>query len=886
MSVADGVRNFGREWLPYVRHGAVPIGAVLIALVWLSINFFLDNERHTAEQSAIKNAMNLTGAFEEHLSRSLSEIDRSLKIVRTRYLRNPAEFELAGRLKTDELFNDEILQVSILGSDGVIKQSSLDLNLFTGVNFSDREHFRFHRSSPADELFISKPVIGRTLGKWSIQLTRRIDNADGSFGGVIVASLDPAYLTRIYSAVNAGTDGLIRVVGTDGIVRASSSSLLLGQNLSSAALFKLYPSQTSGWHYVPSRFSDSIPRLVVFRAVKSYPLIITIGQSTREIFALLDVKQRFGYLIALILTLLIIAVTGVSINGSLAREEDRKRLELMNLQLNATLANMPHGVCMFNADKELMLANDLYRTMYGLTTEEVQPGTSLLDILKARIAAGSSPKDGDKYIAERLAEADSPRPSYVVNELRDGRTLAVSRQAMPDGGAVAIHQDITTQKKAEEKISQLAHYDSLTSLANRVRFLDYVGAAAKDARQHGKRFAVHLLDLDRFKEVNDSLGHAAGDALLFEMASRLRGAVGPDDVVARLGGDEFTVLQGIGDTGADDAIALAKKLLHAVSQPFEIEGHHLAIETSIGLALAPDHGLVANEILKRADLALYRAKSGGRNGWRVFAPDMEQEADERLTLAMNLRNSIAREEFELHYQPYVETVTENVVGAEALVRWRDGKRGLIAPTDFIPLAEDTGLIIPLGEWVLRRACEDAAHWPSHLRLAVNLSPVQIRGSDIVEMVRRTLAQSGFPADRLELEVTESVLLQHNEQSLKALHQLRELGIAIVLDDFGTGYSSMSYLLSFPFDKIKIDRAFVAELPRRTDCAAIVSAVSGLARSLDIVTTAEGVETVEQLTLLRAAGCTLAQGFLFGHPCPNSALEFGDKPVLRGRLAAS
>ena len=522
--------------------------------------------------------------------------------------------------------------------------------------------------------------------------------------------------------------------------------------------------------------------------------------------------------------------------------------------------------------------------MYGLTPEQVQPGTALLDVLKARVATGNSPKDVNKYIDDRMAEASSPKPSYVIDELRDGRILAISRQALPGGGSVAIHQDITAQKKAEVKIAQLAHYDALTSLANRARFLELVGAAAKEAPDRGKRFAVHLLDLDRFKEVNDSLGHAAGDALLFEIASRLRAGVGPDDVVARLGGDEFTVLQFIGETGADDAIALARKLLRVISEPFDIDGHHLAIETSIGLSIAPDHGLVANELLKRADLALYRAKSDGRNGLSVFEADMEQEADARLALAMNLRNAVAREEFELHYQPVVSIATETVVGAEALVRWRDGQHGLVPPGQFIPLAEDTGLIIPLGEWVLRRACRDAATWPSDVRIAVNLSPVQIRSGNFVDVVKRTLAQSGLPARRLELEVTESVLLQNNEHSLQVLHELRELGVAIVLDDFGTGYSSLSYLLSFPFDKIKIDRKFVAELPRRSDCAAIVSAVSGLARNLDVVTTAEGVETVEQLMLLRAAGCTLAQGYLFGYP--SATLQFGEPRALRSHAVAS
>jgi diguanylate cyclase (GGDEF)-like protein len=379
---------------------------------------------------------------------------------------------------------------------------------------------------------------------------------------------------------------------------------------------------------------------------------------------------------------------------------------------------------------------------------------------------------------------------------------------------------------------------------------------------------VHLLDLDHFKEVNDSLGHAVGDALLIEAADRLRASVGPNDLVGRLGGDEFTVLQDISDCGRDGAAELAEALLHIIATPFVIEGHLLTVETSIGIAIMPDHGLLANELLKRADLALYRAKSHGRNGWRVFEPTMEQEARSRLELAMDLRGAVQREEFELHYQPVVALGNEQTVGAEALVRWRPQRGELIPPDQFIPLAEDTGLIIPLGEWVLRRACQDAAGWPSHWRVAVNLSPVQFRGTDVVALVRKTLADSGLPAQRLELEVTESVLLQYNEQNLRVLHQLRELGIAIVLDDFGTGYSSMSYLLTFPFDKIKIDRTFVADLPSRQNCSAIVSAVCGLARSLNVSTTAEGVETPEQAALLRAAGCTLGQGYLFGRPCPN------------------
>jgi len=656
---------------------------------------------------------------------------------------------------------------------------------------------------------------------------------------------------------------------------------MLGKDMAGIDLFKRYPAQTSGWYYTESNRSDHIRRLIVFRAVASYPLIVTIGQATRDIFAPLAVKQRVGYLVASILTLLIVAITIWNIRESIARTQDKKHLEHTNMLLNATLANMPHGVCMYGPDKKLVIANDLYSTMYGLDPSKVKPGTSLLEILKARIEAGSSPVDTDKYIVDRLEEAFLSTPGYIVNELRDGRIFAISRRTMPDGGAVAIHQDITTQKKAEEWIWHLAHYDGLTNLANRTLFVEQVDSAAARIPTQGGRFAVHLLDLDRFKEVNDSLGHAVGDTLLFEVASRLRAGVGPDDVVARLGGDEFVVLQPC--AGADEAAALAQQLLKVISGPFKIDAHHLTVETSIGVVLAPEHGLRAVDLMKKADLALYSAKSDGRNGWRLFKPEMEHEANSRLTLAMDLRTSIAQDELELHYQPVVTAADANVVGAEALVRWRSRERGMVLPGSFIALAEDTGLIIPLGEWVLTRACQDAARWPSDINVAVNLSPVQIRGGNLVDFIKRTLSDAGLPARRLELEVTESVLLQHDEQSLRVLHELKDLGVAIVLDDFGTGYSSMSYLLKFPFDKIKIDRTFVAELPRRNDCAAIVSAACSLARNLDIAITAEGVETAEQLTLLRAAGCTLAQGYLFGRPCPNAELKL-DRP--QPRAAAS
>jgi len=872
-----------RAWLPLLRHRSALLGAILIGLVWISVDLFIENERNTAEQAAIQNSMNLTGAFEEHLSRSIWEVDRSLQLIRMQYLRNPASFDLVNWLKSAQLFRDEILQVSIVDRHGRIALNSNDITAYRGVDLSDREHFRVHVDAKSDELFISKPVIGRTTGKWSVQLTRRIENPDGSFGGMVAASLDPAYLTRIYDMVNTGVDGHIRVIGTDGFVRAASGRFapLLGKDMSSGHVFKRYLKEPSGWHYIDGHLSDFVPRLITYRVVKSYPLIISVGLSTREVFARVEAERRMAYSVATLLSLLIAAVTILSIRQHLQREKDKKSLERTNVLLNTTLANMPHGVCMFGPDRRLVLANELYSRMYNLTPEQTKPGTTLLEILNARIAAGSSPLDADKYIADRLDQAFRPEPGYAVDELQDGRIYAISRRPMADGGSVSVHQDITAQKRAEEKISRLAHYDALTSLTNRAFFKEHVKRAAERYHRRDVGFALHLLDLDRFKEVNDSLGHAFGDSLLVEVAARLRACARPGDVVARLGGDEFTVLQTA--VGEDEAIPLAERLLQVIAQPFEIDGHHLTIETSAGIVLAPDHGLEIDELLKKADLALYCAKADGRNSWRLFEPEMERDARSRLTLAMDLRNSVAREQFDLHYQSVVSVATGQVVGAEALIRWRDSRRGLVDPSSFIPLAEETGLIIPLGEWILRRACRDAARWPTYLSVAVNISPVQIRSGNLVEFVKSVLAESGLAPDRLELEVTESVLLQRDDQNLTVLHELQELGISIALDDFGIGYSSMSYLLSFPFDKIKIDRKFVAELARRNECAAIVGAVSSLARTLNITTTAEGVETPEQLALLKAAGCVLAQGHLFDRP--RSSAEFDVSEARRVRRNA-
>ena len=430
----------------------------------------------------------------------------------------------------------------------------------------------------------------------------------------------------------------------------------------------------------------------------------------------------------------------------------------------------------------------------------------------------------------------------------------------------------------------MARHDALTGIANRSVLIEKVEEALARLRQTGEPFAVLMLDLDLFKTINDSLGHPVGDELLKVVAARLSACVREADTVARLGGDEFAIVASAAGDQREAAAATAKRLLEAVSAPCDIDGHQIDIGTSIGVALAPAHGSDVDQLMKSADLALYKAKAEGRDRYRFFEDAMAVEARTRRTLQADLRNALTNNELELHYHPIVDIQTMDMAGVEALIRWRHPQRGMIAPGEFISVAEETGLINPIGEWVLRQACADAVGWPAHVKVSVNLSPVQFRKVSPIEICRRALADCGLPAERLEVEITESVLLHGSEENVEALHQLRLLGISIVLDDFGTGYSSLSYLRMFPFNKIKIDRSFVHELSHSADSASIVSAVASLGRNLRISTVAEGIETQEQLVLVRAAGCTHAQGFLFGKPCPAAELTFQRFPGRRNSAA--
>jgi diguanylate cyclase (GGDEF)-like protein/PAS domain S-box-containing protein len=555
------------------------------------------------------------------------------------------------------------------------------------------------------------------------------------------------------------------------------------------------------------------------------------------------------------------------------RERAAEELKEQHHRFDIALNNMTHGLCMFDGDMRLIVCNKRYYEMFGMSPAVIRPGKTVRDVLVHSVALGNYRHldvtvDG---LYEAYVKMLNAGDTVIHRHLANGRMIKITHERMAQGGWVAIYEDVTERHRVEQNIAHMARHDALTDLPNRVLFRERMAEGLSRVEGFGETLAVLCLDLDNFKGVNDTLGHPIGDRLLGTIAERIRCAVGEEDTVARLGGDEFAVLQANADPRA--AEALARKLVEVISEPVEIDGQEINSGVSIGIALAPDDGTAADHLMKCADLALYRAKAEGRATFRFFEADMDARIQARRALEIDLRHALAAGEFSLVYQPQINLATNELIAMEALLRWTHAERGAVAPSEFIPLAEEMGLIVPLGEWVLREACKEAAHWPGEIRVAVNLSPVQFRNRGLVTMVTHALAAARLSAGRLELEITEAVLLQDDQAIVTMLHQLRALGVRISMDDFGTGYSSLSYLRSFPFDKIKIDRSFIKDIERNRDSASIIRAIASLGASLGIETTAEGIETTEQMELVRRAGCTEMQGYLVSRPVP--AAELGD-----------
>jgi len=568
------------------------------------------------------------------------------------------------------------------------------------------------------------------------------------------------------------------------------------------------------------------------------------------------------------LALAIAAVTVILVVGGLIGamydRRSRYQIKLRNLQLDAALNNMSQGLCMFGPDGRLQLCNDSYLRMYRLSPEVISAGSTVEEMFEARVAAGTIFKRPDQY-RSRLIDLIAKRiPSNGINELVDGRTVSVTYQPMENGGWLATHEDITERKQAEARIEYLAQHDPVTGLPNRAAFNARLRQALQEAGASKATFAVIRIDIDRFKDINDTFGQSCGDILLSRLAEKFRAALG-DDFLARPGGDEFTAISSLG-SGAGALEGVCTRLSALLDNSFEIDGAAIRIGCSAGIGIYPQDGLDAEKLIAHADAALYRAKAEGRGVIRFFETTMDQQIRDRRLLHRDLAMAIERNELELHFQPQA-TTDGAIFGFEALVRWHHPQRGTVSPGVFIPLAEETGLIGAIDQWVLREACHTAAIWAKPLSIAVNLSPINFRRDDISSTILSVLIETGLSAKRLEIEITEGVLIGDFARAISLLGRIKNLGVRVAMDDFGTGYSSLSYLQSFPFDKIKIDQTFVGKLGTNTQSTAIVHAILGLGQALKLPVLAEGVETEAQLAFLAAEGCAEVQGYLIGRPQP-------------------
>jgi diguanylate cyclase (GGDEF)-like protein len=706
---------------------------------------------------------------------------------------------------------------------------------------------------------------------------RRLARADGSFAGAITAeflvSRSEAFLSRSLPAprtvIYARRDGTILLRyphPADGALGAIDAASPWYATV-----------KAGGGSYISAGSARERASVAAVSLVRPLPMVIQIAMLQSD--ALIEYEHRKPWIIAAGLALAsIIALLVHFLAAQYARIEETQRLladkngllEATQKQLQVTLGNISQGVSFFGCDMRLIVSNRRFAEIYRVDPDRIVPGVTLSDIVAMRVAAGAGPlRAAEEYVAMVAAVPDHGQDRSVNARLKDGRTIAIQQRRMEDGGWVATHEDITERQRAEAEVAFLARHDVLTGLPNRSVLQEYIERALPEAAR-GAHFAVLFLDLDRFKAVNDTLGHSAGDALLKQVAERLRATVRQTDTIARFGGDEFVVLQPLLEL-PDGAMRLAQRIIEVVGEPYLLNGAQASIGVSVGIAMAPADGATSDALLKNADMALYLAKSEGRGTFRFFEPEMDARLVRRHDIERDLRIALAEGGLALHYQPIVNLHSGAVRAFEALIRWNHPTLGQLSPKEFIGIAEECGLIVSLGAWVLRQACRQAALWPESIGVSVNLSPLQFREAGLVDIITDVLDSCGLAASRLELEITETVLLASSDANLATLHQLRSLGVSIAMDDFGVGYSSLSYLHSFPFDRIKIDGSFVVKMMASREALYIVRAIIGLCQDLGIRTTAEGVETREQLRVLRDEMATDVQGHYFSKAMPAEAI---------------
>ncbi len=879
-----------RHWIP---HGAAwLVVALLIAACWLHVFSLIGADRARTGADAEHNLANLTRVTQEHAARTLRSADQTLRFVKARYEEAGTGLDLKALTQQGVIDSEIFNQVAVIDARGMLQLSNLPLG--GSLDLSDREHFKVHQASDQIGLFISKPMIGRASGKWSIQLSRRINRKDGSFGGVAVASLDPGYFTGFYGNLDLGQGGVTALFGLDGVIRARRAGDRedFGINAASAALFAHIAQGQEIGAFTSRSVVDGIERIFFFRRVTPYPIAVAAGIATADVFS--AHRQASDALVwqASLVSLLLLAL-GIAFSlhhRQMRRDITQRTLAQQQMRIAAAAFEAQEGMFVTDASKTILRVNQAFTQITGYSAADAVGQTPKL--------LSSGRHDAAFYAAmtESIARSGCWQ-GEIWNRRKNGELYpqwltitAVKNPAAEVSHYVSTLTDITSRKEAEDEIRNLAFFDPLTRLPNRRLLLDRLRQALVASERSGHEGALLFIDLDNFKTLNDTLGHDKGDLLLQQVAQRLSTCVREGDTVARLGGDEFVLmledLSALPQEAAPQAKAVGEKILTSLNRAYLLAGHVYHSTPSIGISLFNHHQSSVEELLKRADLAMYEAKAAGRNTLRFFDPEMQAVVTARATLEADLREALQQHQFDLHYQAQVDA-DGRLTGAEALLRWQHPQRGLVAPADFIPLAEESGLILPLGQWVLETACAQLASWAqqeasAHLTLSVNVSARQLQQPDFVLQVLAALDRCGANPHRLRLELTESLLLQNVEDCIGKMHLLKARGIHFALDDFGTGYSSLSYLKRLPLDQLKIDLSFVRDALTDPDDAIIAGAIVALARSLGLEVIAEGVETEAQRHFLAGRGCLAYQGYLFGAPlAPAEFAQLLKSPLLTG-----
>jgi diguanylate cyclase (GGDEF)-like protein len=868
------IRGGPIRWL--IAGGAFLIAAIMIGTTIMAGNFrerALDNSKRELENTVLLLARHFDqqlddfGAIQKDI---ISYIQSSGITSSETYKRRMSGQDIHLMLKSKLSALAYVGGINIFDADGELINTSWVWPA-PPVNVADRPYFKAFKTDPQSPEMLIEPVHSRVTGVWTTVIARKVTGPNGEFLGAVGRGIEPANFEKFFASLTLGDDAVISMFHRDGtmLARYPHVESMIGQNFLKAPLFQNVLSKAGQGTMRLTGPVDGKDRLGSVRLLNKFPIVVLATTTVSAVLA--DWREQIRFLIiAAGLCVLVIAGMLFLVVRKLSQQHrlSQQRLTQEKLRLDTAVNNMTQGLLLFDSSQRLVISNQRYIEMYGLSAAVVKPGCSFRELIAHRKIAGSLVGD-DKEFYARVLRSVGLKNSMVI-ETPDGRSIQVVNEPLADGGWVATHEDITERRRAEERITHLAHYDALTDLPNRALFHERLKQELARVAPD-RQLAVLYIDIDEFKSVNDTLGHLIGDELLKSVAVSLGRCVKATDFVARLGGDEFAIVQTAIETSTD-VTELVTRVFDAIREPYECLGHQVTTDASIGIALAPQHATDLDQILKNADLAMYAAKTAGRRTYRFFEPKMDAQVKARRVLEMDLRQAITDGALEVYYQPSVSLGDDRITGCEALLRWHNSERGMISPAEFIPIAEDTGLINQLGEWVLTTACAEAATWPDDIKLAVNVSPVQFKSGTLALKIVAALAASGLPANRLELEITEAVLIRDDEAALAILHQLRAIGVRIALDDFGTGYSSLSYLQRFPFDKIKIDRCFVNDIAEPNGSSWIVRAVVNIAAERDMTTTAEGVETLQQRQLLCALGCSEMQGYLFSPAKPAAEIR--------------